>query len=658
MESLRRSISYFLKSLFLPFCCRLELIYFIRKILKFRKFQYYRAIIKKASFVWIVTIFFVYPINVWAQSIGEQFTFKLERTYDYEFKAQRQATIVYISANAQYFIANDQNYQLSDVRSLAEEFESVIYPKSIEIFEIPESFKKEALPIKVIFTKMPSDIAGYFNNDDARNEIFLNSNNLKDIKKMRVYLAHEFAHLLTAYLKDKKFGNKDETWLNELRSEYVPAAFGYYNDEQNNLLNARLKQFLNKPYESFYPWKNTPNNYAAVSMFGYYLIDRLGLIILKDMLHSEKTGLKLVDEIAQKRGVENSARLYHDFAITNILNDSKVLNGIYSYKNKKLDFKIAPELKVSNINNFEIVIDSFDYTVIEITPNQKGEILQLNLDENNDKLIYTSLVLFKANSDPTINTKILFKDKKNYFFIPPQNDVSKVYIVFSSAVEDNQAVNINLSFLNNISNLLTIKSLQFPIIKENTQPSFTIYGSNFLEPEIIFSNGQKAHITSNLDDRIIFIFPQLPKGRYNIQIKNLDGQTISLPNALIVIEDLPDGTIIKRVFDQDVLDKNKEGEKFIIKGNLAFPIDSKNKVLYNKKDVVEIFDDAFLYFKVTNLVKVKNDTKIYEIDKLGFRHWLKMTPQQFIASGRSFENVFEISEKELNLYPLAKPILR
>ncbi len=465
---------------------------------------------------------------------------------------------------------------------------------------------------------------------------------------MKIYLAHELQHLLSAYFKDKKFNTKDAIWLNELRSEYIPYLLGYFNKKLDNLLMQRVKEFLNNPFESFYPWKNTQTNYGQVAMFGFYLLDKLGKTAIKDMLKSTNTGLNLIDEIALKKGYQGSL-LYHYFAIANLLNDSKNADGLYSYNNEILNFKLKPELIISNISNFEIAINAFDFTIIELSESLQKKLLEIqSFNEVNKGAVFSSLVLVKNDGLLEITTKSFYPQTKNYFYIPKLNSNEKVYIVLSSAIELNQILKFNFGVLEKFSEEFQITQFDFPVIKENTQPSFEIFGKGFLESEILFSNGAKTKPILMPDGRMIFIFPILAKGQYNVQIKNLDGKVISIPQPLYVIENLPDGSLIR----------NSKNEKFITQKNLILPIDKKNKVLYNKKNVISVSEMSFLFYKITNLVKAKNDNKIYEIDKNGYRHLIKMTPEQFIASGRSLDDVFELSQEELSGYPLGRAIVR
>lgn len=596
---------------------------------------------------WELTfVTFLRPIA--AQNIGDQITFKLERTYDYELKAQRQATLTYLSKNVFYFVADDQKSQVTllDIQNLAQEFEAVIYPKFSEVFGLSENDFQEIFPLKVIFTKMPQNIAGYFDNNQIRNEIFLNSDNLKYFKNIRVYLAHEFQHLLTAYLKDKKYNIKDETWLNELRSEYVPSFLGYYDDYPNNLLAERVQDFIQNPYDSFYPWKNSRSNYGSVALFGNYFIDLIGKDVLKNMFKSDKIGLKLLDEIAQKNKRESSQKLFHNFALTAVLNNQTELEEL-SFKNKNLNFKIAPEIEIKNILEFEIVINAFDFTAIKIEPFNGGKILSLLADTTNDP-IYASFVL-ENNNDSTFvfNTELIKPGQEKSFYLPSAQEIKKALLIISSAQEKNALEKIKVNFKEKNSSNFLINNIVLPVIKENTQPSLKISGSGFLNPQIIFSNGQEAIITSSSDKEIVFIFPPLPKGRYSIQIKNLDRQTITLPEMLTVIGDLP----------ENIIAQTETGAKFLARQQLLVPVDKQNKLLYNKQ-IISLSSEELMFYKITNLVKAFGDSKIYEIDQNGARHWLKMSAKKFIQSGRKWEDVFELTQSELNSYPLSYPITK
>ena len=59
----------------------------------------------------------------------------------------------------------------------------------------------------------------------------------------------------------------------------------------------------------------------------------------------------------------------------------------------------------------------------------------------------------------------------------------------------------------------------------------------------------------------------------------------------------------------------------------------------------------------TWLVRVEGDCKVYEINGDMTKHWLNMTAEQFIETGRSWDMISIINDCELNLYTAGSQVL-
>jgi len=57
------------------------------------------------------------------------------------------------------------------------------------------------------------------------------------------------------------------------------------------------------------------------------------------------------------------------------------------------------------------------------------------------------------------------------------------------------------------------------------------------------------------------------------------------------------------------------------------------------------------------LIRATGDSRVYEIDNQGNRHWLNMTAQDFIKSGRSFDQVQTVTPTELETHSSSNDIL-
>ncbi|MBI1888635.1 MAG: hypothetical protein HYS15_01745, partial [Candidatus Spechtbacteria bacterium] len=68
-------------------------------------------------------------------------------------------------------------------------------------------------------------------------------------------------------------------------------------------------------------------------------------------------------------------------------------------------------------------------------------------------------------------------------------------------------------------------------------------------------------------------------------------------------------------------------------------------------DAVKVVEPSTLaLYKDSYLVRKDGDSKVYEVNGDGTRHWLDMTPEKFSATGRVWDMVYLINGAELSWY--------
>lgn len=72
--------------------------------------------------------------------------------------------------------------------------------------------------------------------------------------------------------------------------------------------------------------------------------------------------------------------------------------------------------------------------------------------------------------------------------------------------------------------------------------------------------------------------------------------------------------------------------------------------------IIEVSQDVLNQYQESFLVRRDGDTKVYEVTAAGVKQWLNMTPQRFEASGRTWEQIFIVNEKELRWFIEGKEI--
>ena len=296
---------------------------FSKKFFYIRIEKYMEAKIKTAIFFTLI-LAIALPKFVFADTYGQKVNFFVESSYDISKRETISATLRHIGVKAYFYIEDDWWEKLSNkekqetlnrIVKLSQEFDQRIYPILTSTFgsEWTPGIDKDER-ITVLLHKMKEGIGGYVRTIDGylrvqapesnqREMVYLNVNYLSS-PLIKSYLAHEFTHLITFYQKTKKFGVDEEVWLNEARAEYSPTLLGYDDEFLGSNLESRVKEFLNSPNDSLCEWRNRKADYGVVSLFTQYLVDHYGIEILKDSLHTKKTGIEAINYALEKNGFE------------------------------------------------------------------------------------------------------------------------------------------------------------------------------------------------------------------------------------------------------------------------------------------------------------------------------------------------------------------
>jgi len=312
----------------------------------------------------IVLIFVFFPFfAAHAEDVlGQNVNFSIESSYDLTYRSNLAATLIKISPQLYFYIddswwnslsedSKTQNRQVLD--SLAEEFETKIYPNLTQIFgmEWNPGIDKDSR-ITILIHPMQSQAGGYFNSgneyskiqfpqSNEREMLYLNSGFL-DSPLIKGFLAHEFVHLITFNQKDRK-GISEEVWLNEARAEYASTFLGYDAQYDKSNLQRRVRDFLDRPFDSLTEWRNTPYDYGALNLFTQYLVDHYGVKILADSLKSKNIGIASINEALIKNNFkEDFSQIFTDWTIAAFINDCNVSQK-YCYFNPSLkNLRITP----------------------------------------------------------------------------------------------------------------------------------------------------------------------------------------------------------------------------------------------------------------------------------------------------------------------------
>lgn len=341
----------------------------------------------KIIFLSVIVLFFGIVFQVEASPLNETPRFYIDPDYDISGRTELIARLVKDTPKLYFYIDNTwwtartslrQDEILNNLTSLSREFETKIYP------DLTSAFGSEWKPgvdgderITVLIHPMKKDAGGYFRNADEylkiripesneREMVYLNSEYI-DTPKTKVFLAHEFLHLITFNQKEKEHGVTEETWLNEARAEYTSTFLGYDDPYEGSNLQDRVKIFLEEPSDSVTEWQNKKTDYGSIDLFTQYLVDHYGVGILIDSLKSKEIGIASINYALKKNGFKKDfSQIFTDWTITVLVNDCN-LSRDYCYLNKNLkEFTITPSI------NFLPLTGRSTLSVTNITKNWSG----------------------------------------------------------------------------------------------------------------------------------------------------------------------------------------------------------------------------------------------------------------------------------------------
>jgi len=466
---------------------------------------------RKLSAVWLENLLFfvvlllflsVFTVfQVKAYGVGNNQSFLIDPSYDYNNRDKIDATLRKISLNAYFYVEDDYYNNLSnelkskfdsDLNSLSENFDSVIYPNMKEVFgqEWSPGIDNDK-KITILFTKTKAKVGGYFNPNDEykkssilegksneREMIYLNAAFLSD-DRVKSFLAHEFQHMITWYNKTKIRKLFDEVWINEARSEYASTAIGYDKNYDTSNLRARVKKFDST--DSLVEWQNEISDYSSVNLFAQYIADHFGKAFFKTMIKNDKVGIESVNAALDDLGYANVdfKEIFTNWTVANYLNDKTMSDGSeYGYLNKNLsynNFHVNPTISYTIGDNDEIDISTSikDWSVRYYNFKSSGKYhnnstLRIDFDGQNSGLFSVPYIIFYDNGTKKVRKSELDNKQDSSIYIDNfDKDVSSVLVIPSSQKQKSDfGSNIN-NYSFSISTKM-VKSLISQMYKDNS----------------------------------------------------------------------------------------------------------------------------------------------------------------------------------------------
>lgn len=360
----------------------------------------------KIKIILFITVLLLAAGTANAASIGETVNFNVDKDFDASGRSQLSATLVKSAKSIYFYIEKpwwDSQFPakkediLTALDTLSKEFDDKIYPTLTSVFgqEWRPGVDGDS-KITVLFEPMNSAESGYFREADEyiklqiptsneREMVYLSLDRL-DSPQLKIFLSHEFTHLITFNQKNKIFEVEEDTWLNEARADYSSAILGYDDKYDGSNLQQRVKDFVENPSDSITEWLGTKYDYASASLFTHYMVDHYGIYVLIDSLKSKYTGIGSLNYALQKSGEqEDFSQIFTNWTIASVLNDCSA-NTKYCYLSESLkNLRLAPAL------NFLPLTGNVSLSVTNVTKNWTGNWLKFIGGNGNLKLNFSSL---------------------------------------------------------------------------------------------------------------------------------------------------------------------------------------------------------------------------------------------------------------------------
>ncbi|MBN2549212.1 MAG: immune inhibitor A [Anaerolineales bacterium] len=258
-----------------------------------------------------------------------------------------QATLRYETSHVYFWIENGVAYDQRHLQKLVEAFEDKIYPTNREFFgsEWTPGVDNDPHLFILYARELGSSVAGYFSSvdqylpavrkDSNGHEMFLLSANNLGLDEDYTYgvLAHEFQHMIHWY-RDRN----EETWMNEGFSNLAVLLNGYSvgGSDYSYILDTDM-QLTDWPASI----EDASPNYGSSFLFVTYFLDRFGEEATKAVIAHPANGMTSLDLVLAELGLTDRQSgksitaddVFADWAVTNLIQDSRVADGRFTYHN-------------------------------------------------------------------------------------------------------------------------------------------------------------------------------------------------------------------------------------------------------------------------------------------------------------------------------------
>ncbi|MBI2063908.1 MAG: hypothetical protein HYT65_02855 [Candidatus Yanofskybacteria bacterium] len=586
------------------------------------------------QYFFAILFLLVFAMSANADTLDQSQQFFISSQYDAQSRTMITATLIYISNRAYFYAADDywnganasvREQIIDQIKLLAQEFDSRIYPIETQFFgSEPNPGIDGDQRITILLTPLIQNAGGYFDtanqypiaevrDSNQREMIYLNIKEIASLNKMFAFLAHEFQHLISFNQKENLRRVSDDIWLNELRSEYAVTLLGYNNVFDDSHLERRVNALQNDPADSLTEWKNLSADYGQIGLLGEYIAEHWSPQVIADTLKNNLKSIPSLNDALARNGFSDTfADVYRNWLIANFLNDPSS-NNRFSYANKGLnDFHVNSTRTINGLS------DGAPLTIADTIKDWQGRWYDISFAPGRSNILKIAL------DSPSLTS----------FFVS--------YVVFGAdgaynVYSFNPAPGSNMIYIPGIG--ADVKRVVIMPVKKDKLSGFSAN-----ETPIMLSTSFER--VESAPDNAFLPSPLV------IPLASINNSTLETSNYKLETN-LPDGSLVRARGDFKV---------YIIKGKWRRHItDSKIFNFYSGLGfdrVTEVDASVLEQYQVSELVRYAGDQKVYAVNENSMRQWLNMAPQQFSASGRAWDSIFEINLRELQFYKVGSNITR
>lgn len=340
-----------------------------------------------------------------AATLGDRVRFVISDTFALPGQEEAVATVRFAGKHADLWIEDDlwtffDEKKEREASELLRIFDEELYDKLISFWgtEANPGVDNDS-KVSILLLNLQNGIAGFSSSADfepARagllgngREMFYVNAGILGRGAEKAVLAHEFQHVISFNQKKSVNGYREDTWVNELRSEYSSQlALGTIPED-------RLRAFLKTPDDSLGEWKNDPANYGGVAVFAAYVASRFGSRVFPTIMSRPSIGIPSLEEtfLIFSHNLGGFTEVFRDWVLANVFNRFWIADGRYGYRSnafagKKFIIPTPVSLSGAGAVYFSDRIKDWQPRVFSIRAQDDGEVVVSFSSRAKDSLMY------------------------------------------------------------------------------------------------------------------------------------------------------------------------------------------------------------------------------------------------------------------------------